>query len=162
MKCPVCENENSPGLISCKHCGSDLYTVLLEQVSTTPLERNRNRIFQATQVQQRLKPLVVYIRDEVEPLAIQRSGKLLVGRQDDEVGNQLNIDLDPFNADELGVSRIHVELDTAVHPPTITDLDSYNGTYINGQKLMPHQSYPLQSSDEVRLGRMALRVYYDI
>jgi pSer/pThr/pTyr-binding forkhead associated (FHA) protein len=40
------------------------------------------------------------------------------------------------------------------------DLGSYNGTYVNGVKLSADQPYPLESSDEIRLGRLIVRVYY--
>ena len=42
----------------------------------------------------------------------------------------------------------------------VTDLGSYNGTFINGQKLVPDQPQPLSSGDELRLAHMTIRVYF--
>ena len=162
MKCPVCGEENRPGIIICESCQNDLYTALLEQVSTKQLDKNRERMLQMDATMPSSNPIVVYIRDAPEPLAISRSGKLTFGRRDESGRTDTpDIDLDEFGAGELGVSRLHLELDAEAMPPTVTDLDSYNGSFINGQKLAPYQTYPIQSSDEVRLGRIVLRFFYD-
>ena len=162
MKCPVCKSQNIPGVIECTQCGSDLYTVLLEQVSTTQLNRNR-RLITDRLTMPSSKPVVVYIRNANEPLAIPRTGKVMLGRtEDNSMSATPDITLNNYNAEDLGVSRLHAALDTSVSPPTITDLDSFNGSFINGQQLMPHQTYTLQSGDEIRLGRMVLRVFYNI
>lgn len=34
----------------------------------------------------------------------------------------------------------------------ITDLDSSNGTFVNGQRLDPHQAYPLNQGDQIQFG----------
>lgn len=161
MKCPVCEAKNPQGFITCNHCGSDLYTVLLEQVSTRQLASNRQRAIPQSLTMPSSNPVVVYIRDADEPLAISRSGTFTFGRQDETIEADLDIDLNMYGADDLGVSRLHATLDTAASPPTLKDLDSFNGTFINGQRLVAQQIYYLQSSDEIRLGRMVLRVFYD-
>jgi hypothetical protein len=162
MKCPVCGEKNRPGMIICESCHNDLYTSLLEQVSTKQLDKNRERLLHVDATMPSSNPIVVYVRNAPEPLAISRAGKVIFGRLD-ETGQttEPDIDLEDYGADELGVSRLHLELDTEASPPTVTDLDSYNGSFINGQKLAPHQTYPLQSSDEIRLGRIVLRLFYD-
>jgi hypothetical protein len=162
MKCPVCGVENRAGVIVCESCHNDLYTALLEQVSTKQLDKNRERILQMDATMPSSNPIVIYIRNAPEPLAIPRSGTVIFGRQD-ETGQEAmpDIDLGEFDADDLGVSRLHLELDTEAMPPTITDLNSYNGSFINGQKLAPHKTYSVQSSDEIRLGRIVLRLFYD-
>jgi len=38
------------------------------------------------------------------------------------------------------------------------DLDSTNGSFLNGQKLQPRQPQPLKTGDELRLGKLILRV----
>lgn len=162
MKCPVCENENRPGIINCINCGSDLYTVLLELVSTTELQ-GRNRLAKMHQTMPSSRPLVLYIRNSPEPIAIPRSGQVVFGRKNGTAESQaVDIDLGEFNGEDLGVSRVHARLDASVNPPTITDLDSFNGTFINGQQLNPHSTYGLQSSDEIRLGRVVMRLFYDV
>lgn len=163
MKCPVCGHENRPGVIICESCQNDLYTSLLEQVSTKQLDKNRERMLQMDKTMPSSNPMVVYIRNAPEPIAIPRAGTVTFGRTD-ETGESVapDIDLEPFEAEELGVSRLHLKLNTEADPPTITDLDSYNGSFLNGQKLAPHQPHSIYSSDEVRLGRLVLRLFFDV
>lgn len=163
MKCPVCSTENRPGIIICEQCHSDLYTVLLEQVSTTELDKNRNRYVQMTKTLPSSKPLVIQLQKTSEPLAIPRSGKLIFGRADThDTLPEPDIDLSTHDGEQLGVSRLHMTLNAEDNPPTVTDLASYNGTFINGQKLAPQQSHTIQSGDEIRLGHMQLRIFYDV
>ncbi len=162
MKCPVCEFDNRAGVIVCENCHNDLYSALLENVSTKQLGKDRERMLQINKTAPSSNPIVIYIRNAPEPLAISRAGQVTIGRMDvDDPSVHPDIDLEDFDAQELGVSRLHLSLDVGTHPPIATDLDSYNGSFVNGQQLNPHQDYPLQSGDEVRLGRMVLRIFYD-
>ena len=163
MKCPVCGENNRPGVIICESCQNNLYTSLLEQISTKQLDKNRERLLQMDATMPSSNPIVVYIRNAPEPLAIPRTGKVIIGRCDETGQSDVpDIDLEAYGANELGVSRLHLELNAGVTPPTVTDLASYNGSFINGQKLSPHQDYPIESSDEIRLGRIVLRLFYDV
>jgi len=162
MKCPICETENRPGVIVCENCHSDLYTVLLEQVSTKQLDKDRERSLQISKTMPSSNPIVIYVRNADEPIAISRKGQLTIGRMDvDDKTVVPDIDLETHDAHDLGVSRQHIELDAGTHPPTISDLGSYNGTFVNGQKLNPHETFMLTSGDEVRLGRLIIRLFYD-
>ena len=162
MKCPVCGTKNRPGIIICLNCDSDLYSALLEQITTKPLDRNRERKLDLSQMMPSSNPLVLYIRNAPEPLALPRSGQVTLGRiEEHDEEHQPDIDLEAYSANDLGVSRQHLELDTEADPPTVTDLDSFNGTFINGQRLTPHHAYPVQCSDEIRLGRLVMRLFYD-
>jgi predicted component of type VI protein secretion system len=42
----------------------------------------------------------------------------------------------------------------------VTDLGSANSTFLNGQRLMPHEPRVLRDNDEVRLGRLVFRVNF--
>ena len=57
--------------------------------------------------------------------------------------------------DDSSVSRMHARfaLDRDGHM-TIRDLNSTNGTWLNGERLGPNESRSLQRGDHVRLGRM--------
>jgi DNA-binding CsgD family transcriptional regulator len=81
---------------------------------------------------QRLFPLV-------EPVCI-------VGRGDD-VHLQLS---------DIGVSRRHAALHSAAAELFIEDLSSFNGTYVNGQRIS--QMIALRCGDEIQIGPCELRV----
>lgn len=50
------------------------------------------------------------------------------------------------------VSRAHAELRTEEGRPTVRDLGSLNGTFINDSRLSPHETRALRSNDRVRFG----------
>ncbi|MBI3763403.1 MAG: FHA domain-containing protein, partial [Chloroflexi bacterium] len=69
--------------------------------------------------------------------------------------------LSPFRALELGVSRMHATLTINGTSLTLTDLGSTNGSMVNSVKLQPNAPFQLNDGDEIRLGKLALRVYFE-
>ena len=86
--------------------------------------------------------------------------KLIVGRSDPATGDRPDIDLGAFHAYENGVSRRHAAIICHGGELFITDLDSSNGTYLNGMRLFPHQPRLLSDGDEIRIGRATLHVKF--
>lgn len=161
--CPDCGHDNPVGVLLCEDCGADLYDGFLEQVATKVLKYNETREFNLRMTEPSSNPLVIYVRQDEVPIAVERSGPLIMGRTDTDAETQssnVDIDLEPYEAQEQGVSRQHARLDAHLNPPMVTDLDSYNGTFINSARIVPQQPQPLKSGDELRLGHLKLRIYY--
>lgn len=160
--CPVCGFENRAGVLLCENCGSDLYDSLIEQVGTKRLSRSDTRELerQAGVASPSSNPIILYVRGNDDPIAVERYGTLVIGRIGEASNEKTDIDLTEFGAKEMGVSRHHVTLNAAGNPPIVYDMGSANGTFINGQRLNPKQPYPLQSGDEIRLGHLILQIYY--
>lgn len=159
MKCPDCGHENRPGVLLCEQCNADLYDVLLEQVSTKQINREQTGALKLD-VSPTSRPLLLYIRQDEAPMIIERRDNLLIGRSDHDGESKIDLDLAEYGAQEAGVSRTHATINAKNHPPTIMDMGSYNGTFVNGQKLTPEQSFPIESGDELRLARLTMRVYF--
>ncbi len=53
------------------------------------------------------------------------------------------------------ISRHHAEISCQTARANIIDLGSANGTFVNGRRLQVRLPYPLQTGDEVRLGKTA-------
>ena len=87
-----------------------------------------------------------------------RTGGLVIGRA--ELGGEFNPDLDltPFDALGAGVSRRHAALVQYHERLHILDLDSANGTYLNGRRVPPHVPMRLKHDDVVRLGSMLILI----
>jgi pSer/pThr/pTyr-binding forkhead associated (FHA) protein len=60
----------------------------------------------------------------------------------------------------MGVSRKHARIIARNSRVTITDLGSYNGTYLNGGKLEPDKVYRLNHGDHLRLGKLELQLSF--
>lgn len=59
--------------------------------------------------------------------------------------------------EDHSVSRIHAQIEAAEDGMRIRDLNSRNGTCINGKKLLPNEAEPLQEGDTVNFGRERFR-----
>ncbi len=84
---------------------------------------------------------------------------VVIGREDPVSGVFPDIDLDPHGGHDAGVGRRHAQIILQGGQVYLEDLDSVNGTALNRHRLGPHKPQPLQTGDEIRLGKMALTYY---
>jgi hypothetical protein len=91
-----------------------------------------------------------------------RDHELFIGRSTSGSAMAPDIDLTNHQADDLGVSRLHASLkyDAEHNAIQISDLGSANGTFINGQRLHPKEIRILRHGDELRLGKLTLKVSF--
>ena len=80
--------------------------------------------------------------------------RLIVGRENSSRGFIPDIDLSGFDAVENGVSREHAAIVYLEGALFIEDLDSTNGTRINGYELKTGRRYRLRDGDELEFGRL--------
>lgn len=105
------------------------------------------------------------LRIEVEggsaPIIIKpKNEDMILGRRDPTTGATPEVDLTTFAGYRMGVSRRHASLALENNQISLWDLGSSNGTYLNGNKLTPHQPSLVRDGDEVRLGQMVLRLFF--
>lgn len=81
---------------------------------------------------------------------------ILIGRavESDNQANQINLDLTAFGAYHFGVSRNHAQMTLKDGYLYLEDLDSTNGTRINGFQLTANQKYRLRDGDEIEFARL--------
>jgi pSer/pThr/pTyr-binding forkhead associated (FHA) protein len=101
--------------------------------------------------------IALYAAQVDNPLQIIVDNRVILGRKDTG-GNLPNpeIDLTPFNADQLGVSRHHLEIYVEEDLLRARDLNSGNGTLLNGVKLNPNNPVTLKHNDHLQLGNLKL------
>lgn len=83
---------------------------------------------------------------------------VLLGRSYPAADLTRGIDLTPFNAYELGVSRHHAIMKLVDNNVVIYDNKSNNGTLLNGKLLRPDIDYVIKDKDFISLGKMELCV----
>jgi DNA-binding response OmpR family regulator/pSer/pThr/pTyr-binding forkhead associated (FHA) protein len=103
--------------------------------------------------------LVIFVAGHEQPLTLTLQQPVSFGRSTPQPP-KTHIDLSRFNAVEHGVSRVHMTLHNKEGKFFVEDMDSVNGTYINGDPLKPRELVPLKNADEVRLGRLRLYIYF--
>lgn len=77
-----------------------------------------------------------------------------IGRSDGNSSYRPDIDLSGCKALEKGVSRRHAALVRYQGLIHILDLNSVNGTFLNGERLQSDVAYPLHPDDDLRLGTL--------
>jgi len=80
--------------------------------------------------------------------------QMLVGREDSKKRRIPEIDFASFDGSRQGVSRRHARITYNDDALYIEDLDSTNGTRINGFQLEPGSTYRLRDGDELEFGRL--------
>jgi molybdenum cofactor synthesis domain-containing protein len=86
--------------------------------------------------------------------------EISIGRLDPASGSFPDVDLSDYGGEEKGVSRRHAKIIRREGGLFIEDLGSFNGTFLNHKKLTPYRLEALKSGDELRLGKLVLRVSF--
>lgn len=164
IRCPNCHHENMEGALFCEECGLNLWEDSQEDIATRELDGDSDEFSVksgwGTATFEEKNQVIIHVRDVPEPLTISVGEELLIGRQDAASGILPDLDLTPLGALEKGVSRIHAALRRGEEVLSIVDLDSANGTFLNGQRLAAHQPRLLRDGDEIRLGKLVMHIYF--
>ena len=95
-----------------------------------------------------------------EKLIAQRTEReFVLGRASDANSGPL-VDLTDFDGSGQGVSRRHAMVRALDKKYILVDLNSSNGTWLNGQRLVPTKPYDVHNGAVIQLGRMKLLVSY--
>lgn len=168
--CPACSTGNLEGVFYCDECGSPLVGAEVTVAVTSSTQ-------QLQKVSDQLKPGdakigwgTTYLKsDTVISLHFQETGnkvtlptqeETVLGRTDEHTKTYPDVDLTPFGAIDRGVSRTHVTIKRGEDTVTLIDLDSVNGTFLNGQRVLPQQPRILRDGDEIRFGKLTARIYF--
>jgi NAD(P)H-dependent FMN reductase len=84
---------------------------------------------------------------------------VLIGRVRPGVTPAPDIDLVPHGGDQMGVSRQHARMLHGTGGWVLEDLNSTNGTFLNGKQVPPGQQVRISTGDIVRLGTLSLIFY---
>lgn len=167
QRCPHCNRENADGEAYCYACGHILPVAVGLHGTTSQLEDED--ALEAIEPMQRWgtayfdqrSRLQLSVRGTDDTLVVELEDKVVLGRAH-KFPNipQPDVDLTSFGALEKGVSRNHLAFSREQDTIVVTDLGSANSTYLNGQRLMPFEPRILRDNDELRLGRLVIRVTF--
>lgn len=163
--CPYCAHENREGVLYCEECGHPFIGDQEALLATTRLMQQEQsgfhgRVAWGTAHFAREARLVVRIRDHADAVVLESADEILIGRSDPKFDQVPDLDLVPYGAAEQGVSRRHAMIRRGEDTLTLIDLDSTNGTFLNGQRLLPKQPRVLRDGDEIRLGRLVFHLFF--
>lgn len=161
--CPNCLHQELEGALFCSECGTKL--AAQSGLSTAVFRTTDSKINKiAGEGKSPTPPQVT--SDAKASIHIVRTGQILplVGRDEYTIGRVSegqsilpDIDLTPYEAYSMGVSRLHATLKVNPDQITITDLGSSNGTRINSNKIPPNKEYILDHGDVITLGQFKIQ-----
>jgi ribosomal protein L32 len=172
--CPTCGHRNRPGVLICENCGTSLVgkqTVMgtrdlireqetskedqkLDAAAVKAVESAGTSIFTEDMV------LRIEIEGGSTPMLVYPKQEIIMGRRDPTTGGMPDVDLTAYAGYRMGVSRRHAAVRLQDKQLHLSDLGSSNGTFINGARLIAHRPYQLRDGDEIRLGQMVLRIFF--
>jgi pSer/pThr/pTyr-binding forkhead associated (FHA) protein len=77
-----------------------------------------------------------------EPEIIVDNQEIIIGRNEEICSHVI---------ENKSIGRAHIKINMGLSGCFITDLDSKNGTYLNGEKLLSNKEYPLNNNDRLLL-----------
>jgi hypothetical protein len=175
--CPACKMKNEEGAIKCIYCNTPLVehnrqkTLMLRNIHevTGILPDSYSDFLDAPapsterfmDFELPTRGIVLINLNDGHPITMQEGKAFILGRVSTEVKTREPlVDLTELDALELGVSRVHAMIRRAKNGYQIIDLESSNGTWLENQRLIPKQPYPLDSGDRIRLGRLNMLAFY--
>src|SRR5664279_3631180 len=163
--CPFCAYNNREGYLYCEECGQPLDKDEVPATQATKHLESASDAFAAhatwgTARFEKDAAIILHIRDAAEPLTFNPEGETVLGRSDSSSTQVPDLDLTPYGALEMGVSRVHAAIFRNDDTLTLVDKGSANGTHLNGQRLVPNQPRVLRDGDEIRLGKLIAHIYF--
>lgn len=95
-----------------------------------------------------------------DPVILNIAEEALIGRCDNVTNFMPDVDLTPFGAYRLGLSRRHALLRRQENRLQLVDLGSRNGTTLNGTKMDKNAVKMLNDGDEIQLGNLTLKLSF--
>jgi hypothetical protein len=164
IECPSCKHREFVGTLFCSECGARLVNVsAMPTMSISP-----NRIREEVAATKPSPPSGPDLTSgALLGLRIINTGEILslVGRDNYTIGRSIEgqailpeVDLSRFEAYDAGISRMHAELRIESDGFYVIDLESSNGTFVNGKLIPAQEAEPVQHGDIIQLGRLRVQV----
>lgn len=159
--CPKCGHENEPEALVCARCGTPLKptTYPVSDVKPPRAEPQPAEPKPTTTPSPAKTGIALWMRNDPLPVLIEPGTSVVLGRQTDpQKDPAFLVDLTPYGAYRLGVSRRHVQIDCKGEECLLLDLGSSNGTWVNGLKLRPYQPVALKLGNRINLAQLEIIV----
>ncbi|MDW8325929.1 MAG: FHA domain-containing protein [Anaerolineales bacterium] len=166
IHCPTCRQQELEGELFCSNCGARLWQ-LPEEDKPTLAFTSINKLRDTAQVLPAepttadlcLGQIALLLPGQV--IILEGKSQYVIGREGLEK-DPPDVNLSAYGAREKGVSRKHALLRVDRRQLLLMDLGSSNGTWLNGTPLTANEPVRLESGDEIRLGRLLLRIRFNL
>ena len=164
--CPVCQRKNNIDANRCNYCGAllKLQTSGIGIHTTLNITPSLDITQKDSLCEEHLQNLKIgdicfVFENKQVPIILHQVSEVLIGRVFDEA-DQMCLDLDPYGGGAHGVSRRHARIIQIDNKYLIEDLNSTNGSWLNGQRIPSGTTNPLISGDQIWLGQFKLQACF--
>jgi len=164
ISCKVCNNEEYLGAIFCSECGSELLVEASFDADTIvyPRKENDPKYVSIPHPDTGLigDHITLYLPDYDHVLEIPTQNEFTLGRHVQDQVITPDVDLNPFDGFDNGISRLHATIKINAKNQTVhvVDLGSANGTSVNGYEIPSNSEVPLGHEDILTLGKLHIKV----
>jgi len=157
--CPNCGSKYVAFRLYCKSCGCIMPNALSSKEVTRLLMDNvpqQVNFEWGRRYFHRYARLVLRRDDsgDVIPVPLDKP-PVMLGKP--SVNFKPTVTFDLSQTDDMGVSRVHARIDRGDSTLSVIDLDSTNGTFLDGIQLVPQMSAILHNRAVLQLGKLVLR-----
>ena len=169
IACPECGHEELEGSLFCSNCGSNMRTVDETETGTIKLPAGDASGVPSVPplIGKRAGPAVsasairFVIGSDGREATLTTQDRIHIGRGDPRRDVIPELDLAADGAAEAGVSRMHAVVLSTAQGIAIMDLDSVNGTHLNGYRLPANLPFALNDGDTLLLGDLQIQVFFE-
>src|SRR5262245_7808749 len=165
--CNNCQSKQFDGTIFCSECGASLAPTTRRETTMSLGQRGSTDNFAPEPIgmpDPTPAPagprITLQIMNSGRRINLEMVDDLLIGRKDNARGIFPDVDLGLDGGYDAGVSRRHAILAHKQDSYTIEDLDSSNGTFVNGRRLAPQTPTIIEHGDELKCGTLLIRVEF--
>jgi hypothetical protein len=158
VQCPHCGFECHPQETQCPRCGETLAPPISSITNATDRAQQADgtAVLGVNDSIESLPQVTLHFLPSGPHVPLSPGTPVILGRKGGVQEPAEVLDLTELHASELGVSRRHCLLLQRGSQVIVMDLGSTNGTYLNGERLPPHQVHAVTHGDRLLLGELLL------
>lgn len=150
--CPSCKLANDANAVTCMYCAKPLDLVTSKSAKADAQTASGYSI--------PANGLALYFAGSTTQVGVATESEFVLGRKT-EGDTEAMVDLTKPDGYAMGVSRRHALIRSTDRGYVIIDLNSSNGTWVDGKILVPTQPHELPSGGTIQLGRLKLVAIYN-
>jgi pSer/pThr/pTyr-binding forkhead associated (FHA) protein len=160
IKCPSCSQHEFVGTLFCSECGTRLTQHLPTDSNGSKEGRERADAHASVTAQGLAAGAMVGLKviNTGEVLSLIGRSQFTLGRAVPGQAVVPDVDLDHLEAGMHGVSRLHAELGVGEEQIYLKDLESANGTIVNGKRIPPQRPVSVSNGDLIEIGSLRLQL----
>lgn len=165
ITCKICNNQEYHGVLFCGECGSQLVFTSDKKVDTLvyPSQIRGLEVDIRDTIPKKLldeRTFILYIAEQEKVIDIPEMEEFTIGRFVEGQVITPDVDLNQYEAYDMGVSRLHatIRINKEKNKIHVIDLGSANGSSVNGYEIPANSEVPLNHGDILTLGKFNLKV----